>query len=140
MVQWQHGGLQNRKPKFNSSSTRVPYKDRSSPAAVASQRAARRRHYERNAEEYKTRAVALREELKALVRELKSNPCTDCGQCYPFYVMHFDHLGDKLNNISELVHLGNRQRLLDEIDKCELVCANCHAIRTYQRLGIEARE
>lgn len=49
--------------------------------------------------------------------------------------MHFDHRNpiDKTAAISALVTGGNRERILEEIKKCDLVCANCHADRTYLR-------
>lgn len=69
-----------------------------------------------------------------LVRALKSVPCTDCGVLYPYYVMEFDHIiGTKSNSISGLMS-GTKGKLLLEISKCELVCANCHRIRTYKHL------
>jgi hypothetical protein len=37
--------------------------------------------------------------------------------------------------VSDLVRRGSRARVLEEIEKCELVCANCHAARTVRRLG-----
>ena len=73
---------------------------------------------------------ARREKLK----ELKSGPCTDCGVSYPYYVMQFDHVGtDKVADVSKLISLKAWQTVLDEIKKCELVCANCHAERTHFR-------
>jgi hypothetical protein len=62
----------------------------------------------------------------------ESIPCTDCGNYYPFYVMDFDHLYDKIKNVSLLVKSHTFKKLLEEIKKCELVCANCHRIRTFQ--------
>jgi hypothetical protein len=84
-----------------------------------------------NAERYRVR-------LRDVVRQAKSRPCADCGQQYPHYVMDFDHrtLERKLGNIAWMV---SRRRTVDdvlaEIAKCEVVCANCHCIRTFQRLG-----
>ncbi len=67
------------------------------------------------------------------VRELKEKtPCKDCGKNYPFYVMHFDHLRDKKFNIGSKNSISFN-KLLNEINKCEIVCANCHAERTYKR-------
>jgi hypothetical protein len=62
-------------------------------------------------------------------------PCTDCGDSYPHYVMQFDHVrGEKLGDVSTMVTSGcSLKRIQTEIAKCELVCANCHAKRTYQR-------
>lgn len=75
-------------------------------------------------------------EKKALVKELKeSSTCPDCGHQYPYYVMQFDHVSnDKEGNIADLVkdNVG-RGKLLEEIAKCEIVCSNCHAVRTHNR-------
>jgi hypothetical protein len=50
--------------------------------------------------------------------------------------MHWDHLPEfeKLGEISGNLRDHGRAKVLAEISKCELVCANCHAIRTYTRL------
>lgn len=73
-------------------------------------------------------------EKAAYIRNLKNDvPCWDCGIAYPYYVMQFDHVtGAKLFNLSE----GPR-RSMSEIDeeasKCQIVCSNCHAERTFNR-------
>lgn len=69
------------------------------------------------------------------LKVLKSKPCTDCKCSYPYYVMDYDHLDTTTK--SGLVSLLRRhlswKRLEIEIAKCELVCANCHRIRTHWR-------
>ena len=77
-----------------------------------------------------------RDFLRSTIRKLKDFPCVDCGVRYPYYVMDWDHIGtDKLFNISKAVGAGiTLARLLEEISKCELVCANCHRVRTHERL------
>ena len=73
---------------------------------------------------------------KDYVDEYKStNPCHDCGHFFPAYVMQFDHvIGNKLFNIADMVYRGRSlESLKVEISKCELVCSNCHAIRTHHR-------
>lgn len=71
---------------------------------------------------------------RAIIIEAKNVPCMDCGIQYPYYVMQFDHVrGEKLFNIAN-VRTMSKKKLLDEIAKCEIVCANCHAERTYQRM------
>jgi hypothetical protein len=61
--------------------------------------------------------------------------CADCGLQYPPVCMDFDHTGsDKVRDISVLVTQGASIAAIDaEIAKCELVCANCHRIRTARR-------
>jgi hypothetical protein len=106
----------------------MPYSD---PAA---QKAAQRKHYEANRGKYAASSKAARDKRRDRLKELKSGPCTDCGVSYPYYVMHFDHIGtDKVADVSKIITRGSWQDVLDEIAKCELVCANCHAERTHQR-------
>jgi hypothetical protein len=64
-------------------------------------------------------------------------PCTDCGKIFLPQVNQWDHLPGnlKLGNISTSLRDRSRQEILDEIAKCELVCANCHALRTFERAG-----
>ncbi len=71
--------------------------------------------------------------MKQLIREQKDRPCLDCGVSYPYYVMDFDHVrGEKSFNLSEVVKGAQSKKvILEEIDKCEVVCSNCHRIRTY---------
>jgi hypothetical protein len=69
---------------------------------------------------------------KAAIRWYKStHPCTDCGEADPV-VLEFDHLGGKDFNLSTG---GSRSLTLviAEIQKCEVVCANCHRRRTAVR-------
>ena len=69
-----------------------------------------------------------------LLQEYKSSrPCTDCKQNYPYYVLDFDHLHSKKYNVSQMLTLS-WGTILNEIEKCDLVCANCHRKRTYSRL------
>lgn len=69
---------------------------------------------------------------RLIINHHKSQRCTDCKRKYPPYVMQFDHVrGEKRFDIgSRANHLG---RLIEEIAKCDVVCANCHSIRTHTR-------
>ena len=69
-----------------------------------------------------------------LVEIKEASGCTDCGENNPI-VLDFDHIKDKKYNVSRMIHDGFSWRAIKkEIDKCEVVCANCHRIRTYNRL------
>ena len=99
-----------------------------------------RRWYQENKKEHlarvKARNKAYKQEMREFVKFLKSTtPCTDCGHFYPSYVMQFDHIGDdKIMEVSIMVsRMWSRENIQKEIDKCEIVCANCHAVRTYTR-------
>lgn len=75
-------------------------------------------------------------ELKVWMVELKSKPCTDCGQKFPICCMQFDHrkgTKKKYNVGSMFAHHYSRKLIEIELQKCDLVCANCHAIRTQKR-------
>lgn len=49
--------------------------------------------------------------------------------------MQFDHKDGsvKEDNINSLMWRAGMQRVKDEIVKCELVCANCHSLRTFRK-------
>ncbi len=50
-------------------------------------------------------------------------------------VLEFDHLKDKAFNIGASLSGRSWASILDEIAKCEVVCANCHRRRTARRRG-----
>lgn len=63
---------------------------------------------------------------------LKSVPCADCGIQYQPWQMQFDHVrGEKLFGISDF--RASEAAVIAEVAKCDVVCANCHADRTYRR-------
>jgi uncharacterized OB-fold protein len=63
--------------------------------------------------------------------KLKSVPCMDCGRSFPPYVMDFDHVrGRKSYEISRVRSMA---KVLAEVGKCDVVCSNCHRIRTHSR-------
>jgi hypothetical protein len=69
-------------------------------------------------------------------RQLKAGkPCTDCGRTFHPAAMTWDHLPgqDKVAEVSALLSRHSRRTMLNEISKCQLVCANCHAVRTFRR-------
>jgi hypothetical protein len=65
---------------------------------------------------------------------LKTHPCVDCGNS-DIRVLEFDHVrGIKLGNVSHGVHrTWSVRKLMDEINKCEIRCCNCHRIATIER-------
>ncbi len=68
---------------------------------------------------------------------LDSHSCVDCGEKNPI-VLEFDHI--KKGKVGSISYLLSRQRwswasLLKEIDKCEVRCANCHRIKTFDQFG-----
>ena len=100
-----------------------------------------RKHYARNAGKYRTLAAVRNESRRAairrIIRKAKHQPCWDCGVSYPAYVMDFDHRdsSQKRFNIGRDALSGrcSEEALRAEIEKCEVVCANCHRMRTHGR-------
>jgi hypothetical protein len=90
-------------------------------------------HYQSNKAYYFRKNVKQRKKCKAYYESMKSYPCTDCKKTYPTYVMDWDHIQNKKYNVSRLVAFGSMKVLKNEISKCELVCSNCHRIRTHNR-------
>jgi hypothetical protein len=85
----------------------------------------------------------IKDRISEFILNYKRNgKCKDCnfkGNQYP-EVLDFDHLGNKKFPLSEY-HLftSSINRVKEEIEKCDLVCANCHRIRTAIRRKIELR-
>ena len=77
----------------------------------------------------KDRSTAKRD---AFIETLKLKPCMDCNGIFPPCVMEFDHVrGKKHKPVSQLRH-NKMETLLLEVAKCDLVCSNCHRMRTHK--------
>ncbi len=111
----------------------MAYKDKNDPRL----KEARRRHYEKNKETYIANARKREREMQQFVWAEKSKPCMDCNVQYSPWVMQFDHRPDevKVADISKIINRGSWTKLKEEIAKCDVVCANCHVIRTATRAG-----
>lgn len=72
-----------------------------------------------------------KERAKFLLNYFIGHPCIDCGNTNPL-VLEFDHkdTGLKEFNVSNVLYWGSMSRILKEIQKCEVRCANCHKIKT----------
>lgn len=95
-----------------------------------------RQYYaERGRAARRERARSRDQRAQAWMNSLKDGvPCADCGEVFPAPLMHWDHLPGyaKLGAISSIMR-RKRTSVFDELKKCQLVCANCHAIRTARR-------
>ncbi len=93
--------------------------------------------YAKQSKECRARKARLQKERRhnnlSIVREYKAGKgCLDCGESNPL-VLDFDHVdrAKKSFTISNAVRLGwSIARIMEEINKCDVVCANCHRIRT----------
>jgi hypothetical protein len=61
--------------------------------------------------------------------------CADCGYRAAAIALDFDHLPgfDKIERIAALAGCASLDKIKREIAKCEVVCANCHRLRTEAR-------
>lgn len=69
---------------------------------------------------------------------LLEHPCVHCGESDPI-VLEFDHIDSslKLMTVSRMVSGSTYSwsKIQEEIDKCQVLCANCHRRKTYTQLG-----
>jgi hypothetical protein len=98
-----------------------------------------REHYEANRQRYIDQATESKRKLRLarttyLIEYFETHPCVDCGETDPV-VLEFDHLRDKAFAIGPALSQRRWQSILDEMEKCEVVCANCHRRRTARRRG-----
>lgn len=105
----------------------MPYSDQES------QKSAQRSWYERNKKRTYARSKERRERDFAWLDEQKAKPCMDCGRAFPPFVMEFHHRdrSEKVMGVSQMIIQRSRSAVVDEIEKCDLVCSNCHKIREY---------
>ncbi len=94
-------------------------------------------HYNLNQKYYSNKArkrdLVIRHEYQEYVANyLFSHPCVNCGESN-ILVLEFDHI-DHDNKISDIGTMSRNgmslHKIVDEIDKCQILCANCHRIKT----------
>ncbi len=92
-------------------------------------------HRGRRAIARRRRAALVRRAQEHVRQLLQRQPCTDCGLADPV-VLEFDHVGEKRATVASLVGTGaSPDRLDEELQRCEVVCVNCHRRRTAARAG-----
>jgi len=72
--------------------------------------------------------------LKDYLRDYKlTQGCVDCGYNTHHVALDFDHVdGEKELNVCNAKSIAQAKK---EIEKCEVVCSNCHRIRTFERIN-----
>lgn len=109
----------------------MPYK------SLEAQRAAQRRYYDRNKAKVLTVARDRRSKVVRYVQEYKQERgCMDCKVMYPYWILQLDRRpGEgKVSNVAALIKTVSFEEVKAEITKCDVVCANCHADRTHDRI------
>ena len=112
----------------------MPYKDPVKRAANH-RRYMREVWYPANRQKQVDLVAARRQEITERLAAYKLDlGCVDCHYNTHAEALDFDHIWDKEFNVSDMVRLGySWANILVEIEKCEVVCANCHRVRTAQR-------
>lgn len=119
---------------YNSSNYSKTYWKRNKERLLAQ----RRERYKNN-NESRDKALACGKRVRArnleyLYKLLSSSKCLDCDES-DMLVLELDHCrGSKVKEVTSLANSAvSIQALKDEIDKCDIVCANCHRRRTFNR-------
>ena len=100
-------------------------------------------YFREHAKEKTANAIETKKSLLARYRALKHGKiCMACGGGpYHFCILDFDHLPGhrKVMDVSRMVRLGYAwEKVVEEINKCQLICSNCHRLRTFfRRMGKE---
>lgn len=90
-------------------------------------------YVKKNKKHFSRLAKKKHKEVYAKIAGLKNKPCIDCRKRFPPCVMDFDHVrGKKKFQLSQSISKA-WSNIMKEISKCDLVCANCHRIRTHAR-------
>ena len=99
--------------------------------------------YERNKDterdKAKERQSIRRQEFKKWFNSYKRGlKCEKCGFNHPAALdFHHSNPEEKEFNISTLKHIGSKEKLIKEIEKCVVLCANCHRIHHYDELNLD---
>lgn len=100
------------------------------------------KRYRKDKIRFKTRNTRYKRDKCAKVYEyLQNYKCVDCGEDR-VAVLEFDHLDPtkKIAEVSTLCFGYSWEIILAEIKKCDVVCANCHKLRTAHRAGWQKLE
>lgn len=96
-----------------------------------------KKYYQANKPYYMERAKKRQAELRDWYREIKAGlSCQECGESHPA-TLQFHHRdpAEKELSIAGAMSMGwSKKRVLSEIDKCDVLCANCHAKKHYASL------
>ena len=94
-----------------------------------------KKRYEDNKEYFKKKNAIARERTRNIVNDIKKKgECAVCG-IKDHRVLHFHHKNSATKEFkiadADAIGVGKR-RLYEEMDKCVLLCANCHVIIHYK--------
>ena len=94
----------------------------------------RKKSYDKNKDHYINKAKKRTKEIVNWFNDIKKNlSCEICGFSHPA-ALDFHHINDDKDlTVSKLITYGNKDRILKEIEKCKVLCSNCHRILHYDK-------
>lgn len=117
-------------------------KNKYNPERLEARRKTSKKWKQNNPEKVLLQARKDARKRRVFMNKLKDFPCIACGQKFPSECMDFDHIvfgGKKIKNLGKMF-THSKEKILKEIKKCDLVCSNCHRIRTQKRRSIKSDE
>lgn len=84
-------------------------------------------YYNKNKESHYKRNKLTELKLASFIKDLKKEGCFSCGES-SVECLDFHHLNplEKEIEVSLLTRRGSKKRILKEVEKCIILCANCH--------------
>ncbi len=116
--------IQHKATRMNISRPRFVFADKSSYAKP--RKIIDKIYYEKNKEKVYQRKMARRKKLKIEMINLLGGKCSICGYNKCLDALDFHHQKDKEGHIATFIKNESRQKVLKEVKKCILLCANCH--------------
>lgn len=78
--------------------------------------------------------IARQQTIKDALVDALGGCCSSCGGIFPSAVYDFHHTGAKDADPSALIANGSIERIAKELERCVLLCANCHRIEHAKKL------
>jgi hypothetical protein len=75
-----------------------------------------------------------RETNEFIVQYLLQHPCVDCGE-NDIVVLEFDHVRGEKRGVISVLKRSSLKAVIEEIEKCEVRCANCHRRKTAKQFN-----
>lgn len=79
--------------------------------------------------------IKLHDTLEELHLYKEKHGCADCRNKFPHYILEFDHRPEfkKIDNVYRVLRNLGAEAAWYEVAKCDVVCANCHKLRSFMR-------
>jgi hypothetical protein len=114
----------------------VPRKDLDTEEGRIKARKDSKRHYERHKPDYLARNTKDKHGKRDFIRQYKEfHGCMDCSGKFPYFVLDLDHRDPHNKKYApNRIHLvASWDQMVEEINKCDVVCSNCHRVRSHEK-------